>query len=303
MNIIDFKPIEKSDKKIFDEFFHKNYFESSKHNFTNFFMWRKLYNIHWTVENDILFIASITDKKFKSWQPICSAEKNFESIEKILHYKNNFAASKKFMFFALEKFFVEELKKYSAVKFEFESSKDTSDYVYLAENLINLSGRKYHSKKNHLNRFYELYPTAKYFSLTSKIISSCRDSINHWYEIASSESEYKKILSLENFAINEIFDDFDYFKIKGGAIEVDGKIIAVTFGEQLNSDTAVIHVEKANPEIRGAYPAINRNFVANEWSQMKFINREEDMGVEGLRKAKESYKPIKMIERFNAVLK
>ena len=83
---------------------------------------------------------------------------------------------------------------------------------------------------------------------------------------------------------------------------LDGKIIAFTFGEQLNSDTAVIHVEKADPNIRGAYPAINQGFVAHEWSRMTYINREEDMGLEGLRKAKESYKPVKMIEKFNAKL-
>ena len=79
--------------------------------------------------------------------------------------------------------------------------------------------------------------------------------------------------------------------------------MAFTFGEQLNRDTAVIHVEKADPEIRGAYPAINQGFVADAWADMEFINREEDMGIEGLRKAKESYRPVKLIEKYTVQLK
>ena len=83
---------------------------------------------------------------------------------------------------------------------------------------------------------------------------------------------------------------------------LDGKVIAFTFGEKLNSDTAVIHVEKADSNFRGIYAAINQNFVANEWSDMIYINREEDMGIDGLRKAKESYRPVKMVEKFTATL-
>ena len=88
--------------------------------------------------------------------------------------------------------------------------------------------------------------------------------------------------------------------LKGGAIRLDGRIIAFTFGEQLNTDSVVVHVEKADPNIRGAYPAINQGYLEHCWQGMTYINREEDMGQEGLRKAKESYKPEKMIEKFNA---
>ena len=83
---------------------------------------------------------------------------------------------------------------------------------------------------------------------------------------------------------------------------INDKVVAFTFGERLNSDTAVIHIEKADPNVRGIYAAINQNFVAHEWADMIYINREEDMGIEGLRKAKESYKPVKLIEKFNATL-
>ena len=89
-------------------------------------------------------------------------------------------------------------------------------------------------------------------------------------------------------------------QLRGSAIRLDGRIVAFTFGEQLNEDTVVVHVEKADPNIRGAYPAINQWYVESCWSDMTYINREEDMGHEGLRKAKESYKPELMIEKFEA---
>ena len=97
-----------------------------------------------------------------------------------------------------------------------------------------------------------------------------------------------------------------FFAVKFSAAQINqilrkvNIIEAVTFGERLNSDTAVIHVEKADPTIRGIYAAINQSFVENEWSDMTYINREEDMGIDGLRRAKESYRPVKLIEKFNA---
>ena len=136
--------------------------------------------------------------------------------------------------------------------------------------------------------------------ITEDIITACKIELNNWYKLRIQDELDDPFIGWERKAILEIFNDFDYFKLKGGAIRLDDRIIAFTFGEALNADTAVIHVEKADPNIRGAYPAINQGFVEHAWSAMTYINREEDMGHEGLRKAKESYKPFKMIEKFNA---
>ena len=154
-----------------------------------------------------------------------------------------------------------------------------------------------------MNQFRKDFPTAEYLPITSEIIPKCRDELNRWYEIHKKENPDDPFLCYEQAAIHEIFDNFDEFKLKGGAILLGGKVVAFTFGEQLNKDTAVIHVEKADPEVRGAFTAINHDFIAAEWSHMTYINREEDMGLEGLRKAKESYHPVKMIELFSAWLK
>lgn len=297
---MDFKKLEKADKKIIDKFYNAGYYENSEHNFTNLYMWRELCDIRWTVEDDVLFVSSSSSDMLAAWQPIGAQEKMQDAITKILDWAEKNKGEKDFAFVVVEKNFTEELEKYPHANFKIEPDRNEFDYVYLAEDLINLSGRKYHGKKNHLNSFRKDFPTAEYVPITSEIIPKCRDELNRWYEIHRKMNPDDPFICYEQAAIHDIFDNFDEFKVKGGAILLGGKVVAFTFGEKLNSDTAVIHVEKADPEVRGAYTVINQNFVAAEWSDVTFINRESDMGLEGLRQAKESYKPVKLIEKFNA---
>ena len=303
MNIIEFKPLEKADKPIFDKYYRARYYENAHFTFTNMYMWRKPYNIHWAIEDDVLYTLTKWRNKVSMTQPLGTEDKMQGAITKIIDFFANNDGDKQLSIGGIDKYFAEELRKYPNAQFEITPTDYNFDYVYLVDDLINLAGRKYHSKKNHLNSFQKNYPMANYLPITKDIIPKCREELNDWYENKSPELPNDPFLALERAAINEVLDNFCDFNIKGGAIELDGRIIAFTFGEQLNDDTAVIHVEKADPEIRGAYPAINQGFVAHEWSNMKYINREEDMGLEGLRKAKESYKPFKMIEKFNAVIK
>ena len=302
MNIIDFKPIEKADKPIFDKFYSARYYENAHFNFTNLYMWREPFDIQWTLDDDVIYMISEWHGKVAALQPIGAEDKMQDAIAKIIEWFKSRDKDKKVVIGGVEKSFAQQLEKFPDAKFDIKPNRENFDYVYLAEDLINLAGRKYHSKKNHLNSFQKNYPMANYLPITKDIIPKCREEFNDWYENKSPELPDDPFLALERAAINEVLDNFCDFNLKGGAIELDGRIIAFTFGEQLNTDTAVIHVEKADPDIRGAYPAINQGFVAHEWANMTYINREEDMGLEGLRKAKESYKPIKMIEKFNAVI-
>ena len=289
LDTINFKPIEKADKPIFDKFFRIGYCESSKYTFTNIFMWRDLYDLRWAVEGDVLYIFAGD----VAWQPFGAAKKMPGAIEKVLELTCEFAF--------LEKSFVAELEKYPAAQFEISADKSKSDYVYSAQDLINLSGRKFHGKKNHLNQFYKDYPAAEYAAITAEIIPHCLERLDAWYEMqVANFPALRENLSHERHGISEVFEDFEFFGLKGGAILLGGKVAAFTFGELLNSNTAVIHVEKADAEIRGAYTAINQQFLANEWASVEFVNREEDLGIEGLRRAKESYRPIKMVDKFSA---
>ena len=302
MNKINLQKLTCKDKPTFDKFFGARYCEHSGYTFTNFFMWRKMRDYLWAVEDDVLYIFSESAEKFLAWQPIGAQEKMQDAITKILRVAEENRGDRKFMFAVVEKIFAEELARYPHADFDITAERDSFDYVYLAQDLINLSGRKFHGKNNHLNAFRKEYPAAEYVPITEEIIPKCREELNIWSDLHKRANPDDPFIGYEQAAIHEIFDHFEAFKLKGGAILIDGKVAAFTFGEQLNSDTAVIHVEKADQNVRGIYAAINQNFVEHEWSEMIYINREEDMGIDGLRRAKESYRPIKMIEKFNATL-
>ena len=261
-------------------------------------MWREPYQIKICEENDVLYMISSWQGQLMALQPLGAEEKMQEAIGSLAKHFDE--QGERLSFSGVEKSFVKELEFYPEAKFEVEADRDNFDYVYLAEKLISLSGRKLHSKKNHLNAFRKLYPQAECLPIDDEVITLCKIELNNWYKLRLAAQPEDPFIGWERKAIMEVLNDFRYFDLKGCALRLDGRIIAFTFGEQLNKDTAVIHVEKADPDIRGAYPAINQGFVAHAWSKMTYINREEDMGHEGLRKAKESYKPEKMIEKFNA---
>ncbi len=298
MSAIEFRDLLKSDKTLLDGYFRRRYYENAHFNFTNFYMWREPYHVQICEEDDVLFMTSEWEGVLQAIQPFGEEERMQEAIGKFLRYFED--VGRDFRMVGIEESFAEELRLYPEAEFEIREDRDAEDYVYLAEKLISLSGRKLHSKKNHLNAFRKLYPQAEYLPITDELITACKIEMNNWYKLRLQDEPEDPFIGWERKAIMEILNDFHYFDLKGGAIRIDKRIVAFTFGEQLNKDTAVIHVEKADPDVRGAYPAINQGFAEHEWSGMTYINREEDMGHEGLRKAKESYKPEKLIKKFNA---
>lgn len=298
MSIIDFHDLTKQDKPLLDRYFRSRYYDNSQFNFTNLFMWRIPYHVRWCEENGVLYMTCEWEGTLMAMQPFGPEEKMQEATDRYLAYFQEIG--RPLLFVGLESGYAEFLEQYKGASFDIREDRDNFDYVYLVEKLISLSGRKLHSKKNHLNAFRKMYPQAEYLAITEEIIPACRVELESWYQMRLTDEPDDPFIDWERRAILEVFDDYEYFGLRGGAIRLDGRIIAFTFGEQLNTDSVVVHVEKADPNIRGAYPAINQGYVANNWSAMTYINREEDMGHEGLRKAKESYKPEKMIRKFNA---
>lgn len=295
---INFQILTKDNKATLDAFFQAGYYENSHLNFTNLFMWRNSYNIMWAIENDVLYFKAIWDNVQFALQPIGPIDKMPKAIERWVSY---FKETKQpFYMSGVEKFMIDEFAKLTDFSFDIAEDRDNFDYVYLAQDLISLAGRKFHAKKNHLNSFRKNYPEAQYMMITDDIITECKLNINAWYKKHVTPDD--PFVTAERNAIIEVLNNFAELKLVGAAIMLDKRVVAFTFGEQLNADTAVIHVEKADPDVRGAYSAINQLFVENSWSNMTYINREEDMGIEGLRKAKLSYRPVKMIEKYNIKL-
>ena len=173
--------------------------------------------------------------------------------------------------------------------------RDYADYVYETEKLVRLSGKKYHSKKNHINKFKALYPDWSYEPITKDNIEECFQMGLRWRELNGCEEDEEKHAEI-CVALN-FLRLFEELEMRGGALRVNGKIAAFTIGEPVGKDTLVVHIEKAFADIQGAYTMINQQFAEHEGNGFMYLNREEDMGEEGLRQAKMSYKPVFLIEK------
>lgn len=167
------------------------------------------------------------------------------------------------------------------------ADEDGFDYIYTAEKMRTLAGKKLHSKRNHLKKFYE--NDWSYSQLTEKDFDECIEyavltyNKNDSYTVESSVGE--------QYAINILFNHFGELGLRGGVIRVGGKVEGFTIGSRTNSDTLDIHIEKATADIAGAYTAVMNEFAKHESLDVEYINREEDMGLEGLRRSKRSYYP------------
>ena len=182
-------------------------------------------------------------------------------------------------------------------EFSQTESRDDFEYLYLTEKLKNLSGKKFHSKRNHISAFSKAHEWS-YETLTPEILPEVFKMADRWTEEMKMLTDDPKSIEVENAALKEYLPQMQKLNLRGGCIRVNGEIIAFTFGSPINSKVFDIHVEKALPEFRTAYSLINREFIANELCDFDYVNREDDMGLEGLRKAKLSYRPDILLKKY-----
>ena len=187
-----------------------------------------------------------------------------------------------------------EKEKLNDLNLVFNDDRDNWDYVYETENLLNLPGNQYRQNRRWLNKFLDNYEY-EFELLSEENIEKCKKLQLEW--CIMRECEEDEGLEQEQDAIYDALDNFHNLEFKGAMICVDNKCVAYTFGEMLNQDTLVVHVEKAHMDYEGGYQAINNLFLKNSFKNATYVNREQDLGVLGLRRAKESYKPIRMIEK------
>ena len=184
--------------------------------------------------------------------------------------------------------------------FAIESDRDQWDYVYLVQDLIELRGNRHHAKRNHLEQFTTQY-RFRYCPLTPDLVIQCQELQDRWCD--DKHCDLAGSLRAEARAVKEVLENSEELGITGGCIEVEGKVEAFTLGEILNADTVVIHIEKANSAFHGLYQVMNQQFLQHAWPTVRHVNREQDLGIEGLRKAKESYYPDHMVEKLTVRLR
>ena len=268
----------------------------SEMTFTNLFIWRYYYQFQ--VAFDLGFITLLAQPRGANpffFPPIGKGDTQSWVLDCLNFFKNQGVSPR---FERIPASLASDLSDFSGL--QVVADRDNSDYVYPTGKLISLSGNKYHTLKNHINRFNKKY-TWEYLPLTPNRIEECLILQEEWCR-SKKCIESHNLLS-EDKAIVEAIKKMALLGYQGGVIRINQKVEAFTLGELLNPETVVIHIEKANPELPGLYPVLQQQFLAREWSHIPYVNREQDLGIEGLRKSKLSYHPEFMVDKFRLIPK
>lgn len=263
--------------------------------FGNIFMWSGIYHTKIAGYKDFLLSQTC---RFGKCEYCCPAgEGDLREIVDLLkeHAEEN---GHKLELFGVTESKKTKLSEIYGDKINIYPARETYDYIYETKELAELNGKKYHSKRNHI-AFFESNFDWSFERIDQGNIAECVE-MNYLWECENRKKDPKGI-DEELDAIKKSFENYEKIGFKGALLRVDGKVIAYTFGEALNDQVFCTHVEKAFSDIRGAYPMINREFAKLLYEKnYRYVNREEDDGIEGLRKAKLSYYPAILLEKYYA---
>ena len=294
-----FKEITIEDREILNPYFDLVDYEACEYNFNTLYMWQHAYKTAYYVGDNFAVLVGEYDGEVFSILPLAKKEDLPKVIDFVLDYFKEI--EEKLYFRGITEEVVDYLKEQYGDRFEYAAERDIFDYVYDGEILRTLKGRKNSKKRNHINYFLSEYEGRFEYRLLGKAdFDDCRQLLDDWTVNKEENNNIEEGVDDERLGIEKLFAHYDEVcdRLKIAGIYIDGKLEAFTMGELLNKNMALIHIEKANPEIRGLYPYINQQFLVHEFPEVEFVNREEDMGIEGLRKAKLSYHPCKLVEKY-----
>lgn len=288
----DFKPLEREDKELFESYYSSRRIEISDHAFANYFIWRKLDRAQLTLAAGCLCPLVIgPGRKPHFMMPLGGGDLK-EAVKICLGHTGSVIR--------VDDHFKEALGLEGY--FEISEDRDNFDYVYPVKDLAELKGRKYDGKRNHINAFLKVNDYS-YEKMKDRHIPECIELNDQWCRSKKKETEEFPNLECEADAVREALLNREFLDLIGGVVSVKGRIAAFCLGQRLTDDTAVIHIEKSDPFLRGAAQLINRDFARNELAGFTYVNREQDMGHPGLRRAKLSYHPVELRRKYNIRMK
>lgn len=288
--MLDFKKPVIEDKQWVDRCLENVKSYNCEYTFGNIFLWSTSYSTTICKYKDFMLCRWGRGKDLKYSVPIGSGDFK-EAVEVLMaDAKENDIP---FTIYGVTEYYKELLEEYFPGKFTYQYDEGYNDYIYSVEKMAELRGKKYHSKRNHITNFKKNNPDWSFEIIDDKNISECIDLHSEWINEHQDEEDY----SYEFEAVLKAFENYDKLKLVGGVIRVDGKVIAYTLGERHSDKLFVTHFEKAPAQMQGAYPIINQEFTKNCLMGYEYVNREEDLGIEGLRKAKQSYYPEIFLEK------
>ena len=303
-----FRDIDMESRELLNPYFDLVDYEACEYCFNTLYMWQHLYKTGYYIGDGFAVIVAEYEGNTFSILPLAKKEDMPRVIKFVIDYFEK--EQKKIYFRGITKEVVDYLKENYPDKFDYTEERDLFDYVYDGDSMRELKGRKNVKKRNHINYFLKEYEGRfEYRLLDENDFDACLKLVEEWTSNKEENGQVDEEMEEELIGIKKLFNSFPVIKdkLKIAGIFIDGKLEAFTMGEYLNPNMALIHIEKANPSIRGLYPYINQQFLVNEFSDVefvnefpnvKYVNREEDLGIPGLRKAKLSYHPVKFVEKY-----
>ncbi len=265
-----------------------------EYNFTTQYIWKTIFNTKICIRDGVFYSVSGKDKPSFLF-PAGSGDINAALLKIDAYAKKN---GIQLRFHSLSPMQKDALEALFPDRFTFEYVRDAGDYIYDAESLRTLKGKKLAAKRNHINRFLENHPDWTYERIDEGNMAEVAQMNQTWCELSDCEGD--ESLREESCAVRSALKNYAALKLDGGLIRAGGKVVAFSLGDRLNDTTYLVHIEKAFADVQGAYPMINQQFVLNNADGYSFINREDDTGDEGLRKAKLSYRPVQIAEKYIA---
>ncbi len=296
-NKITFKEVTLEDKELIQSFTLNSNRRNCDLSFSNICSWRFLYHTRFAVIDNFLVFKFYADGEPAYMTPIGSG--NYPSVINRL-IADAEAHNEPFCMLGVCSDICKEIETLMPDKFSFTLNRDYADYIYLREELATLKGKKFQAKRNHVNKFRKSY-SYHYSELTPELVPECLRLESQWCK--ANNCHEQEDLCDERKAIIYALTHFEALGLTGGVLSIENQIVAFTFGMPINRETFGIHVEKADVNINGAYAMINYEFANHIPESFLYINREEDLGIEGLRKAKMSYHPVTILEKYTACFK
>lgn len=294
----EMREITLEDRALIEEAIGPEGSDGSEFTFTNLFVWRHAYQLQLSrLDGAVCIFAWKSDPEDSFLLPPLLAPDGADTVERALRHMEQNGHDPK-----LARASTAQLEKLGITgqRFTIEADRDSWDYVYRVRDLVDLPGNAYHDKRNHIAQF-AAKDEFEYRPLTPDLAPACQELQDLWCD--EKHCDMVSALRAEARAVKESLESLDELRAVGGCIVVEGKVQAFALGEPLSPDTVVIHIEKANPAFHGLYQVINQQFLEHEWQDYTYVNREQDLGVRGLRKAKESYNPHHMVEKHTVRLK
>lgn len=297
---IPFKPITLQNKDEITSFTLHSNFRNCDFSFANMCSWRFLYNSEFAIINNFLLIRFFIEEKSRIAYMMPVGKGDLKEAIQLIE-EDSLAQGHPLLMLGVTPDSQKMLEDALPGTFYYIPERDYFDYIYLREDLATLKGKRFQPKRNHINNFKKKYEYT-YMPITPELVPECLELESKWYK-ANKTEEDKEELSYERRSITYGLKHFNELGLTGGALCVNHQIIAFSFGMPINQNTFGVHIEKADVSYDGAYAVINQEFAAHLPEQYTFINREEDLGIPGLRKAKQSYHPVELLEKYATVKK